>query len=401
MMEVDISSCKVSFEIERLSNPSNEVFEKYIASSTPFIMTDVVTSWPAWSLWRTDDYLLDKVGRDTLLPLRSRFANDETRGDSGDEPEWYGETRQVRFGDFLRQWRQLADEGHRWSEEADRSGEYYYLASLPIAKHFAPLAADVAVPPHPQQQRKSGNLWIGNAGQMTPVHHDFSTGDPGMDGLHAVIRGRKTFRLFDPELNAARFPRKTRWGRFHQSMVDAGGLPSAARYPQFAGADCLQIDLRAGEMLYIPKLWWHHVVTEEPSISVNFWFQHLESERLKLTKHWCVLEQELLAREQMQISPAKMRNVLSFYHLKPSDDDIEFYRRNVHDFMLLPLHLYTYGNGLRAPWIASLPTAADVDAQLQQRVRDWVLARKAQRLQVSEPNRTTPDALPAVVDDKR
>jgi hypothetical protein len=33
-------------------------------------------------------------------------------------------------------------------------------------KHFPSLAKDVIVPHHPLEQKKSGNLWIGNAGQV-------------------------------------------------------------------------------------------------------------------------------------------------------------------------------------------------------------------------------------------
>ena len=36
---------------------------------------------------------------------------------------------------------------------------------------------DVIVPPHPKEQKKAGNLWIGNKGQITDVHYDYSTGN--------------------------------------------------------------------------------------------------------------------------------------------------------------------------------------------------------------------------------
>ena len=45
------------------------------------------------------------------------------------------------------------------------------------------------------------------AGQVTPIHHDWSAGDPGMDGLHVVVLGRKLFKLFDPLINVKCFKR--------------------------------------------------------------------------------------------------------------------------------------------------------------------------------------------------
>ena len=53
----------------------------------------------------------------------------------------------------------------------------------------------------------------------------------------------------------------------------------------FEHAQYIEVELQVGEMLFIPKLWWHHVRTLENSIAVNFWFQHLGSEQLKLTKY--------------------------------------------------------------------------------------------------------------------
>lgn len=57
-------------------------------------------------------------------------------------------------------------------------------------------------------------------------------------------------------------------------------------FPEFfSQAKFLEIILKEGEMLFIPKLWWHHVRTVENSIAVNFWFQHLGSEKLKLNRY--------------------------------------------------------------------------------------------------------------------
>jgi len=200
-----------------------------------------------------------------------------------------------------------------------------------------------------------------------------------MDGLHAVIIGRKTFRLFDPQVNAKYFPRKRQWGRFHQSLVDmATGLPDVSVYPQFSQATFIEIDLRAGEILFIPKLWWHHVVTEEPSISVNFWFQHLGSERLKLTRHWGHMVEYLVMIEQMDITKEKMRNVLQFYGLKVTDEEVEDYMKNIHKFMLLPQFVATFANGTRAPWITGTE-AQKFELEICTKVKEWILSRSSSK----------------------
>lgn len=35
----------------------------------------------------------------------------------------------------------------------------------------------------------------------------------------------------------------------------------------------LQVDLRAGESLVVPKHWWHYVENHVPSISINTWIE--------------------------------------------------------------------------------------------------------------------------------
>jgi len=243
------------FIVERIVTATKEEIDLYVSQSRPFILTGTVEQWPAASLWKDPKYLLNKIGEDTIIPVRTNF----TQTKNG--VEWLGETANIPFQSFMKHWLQ----GKNWSKEENIQEKCYYLASLPMNKHFSALMDDVVVPIHAKEQKKSGNLWIGNAGQITPVHYDFSTGDPGMDGLHAVIIGKKLFRLYDPFLNEHLFPRKCEWGRFHQAIVEEDGLPSINTFKQFKNAKCIEIELKAGEMLFIPKLWWHHVVTLEPS----------------------------------------------------------------------------------------------------------------------------------------
>ena len=56
------------------------------------------------------------------------------------------------------------------------------------------------------------------------------------------------------------------------SEVDAAN-PDLSKHPLFADAMPLVVcELRKGEMLYIPPLIWHHIVSLEVSFSVSFWW---------------------------------------------------------------------------------------------------------------------------------
>jgi len=286
----------------------------------------IVTGWfqssPRVFNW-TPEYLVGKAG-DVTVPVR--------RVDSLHSQEWLGSTQHMPFREFMRIW---ARESQTSTPHAPPS---YYLASLPIQRHLPALAADVVPPPHAAQQNKSGNLWVGCPYQETPLHYDWSSGDQGMDGLHAIVSGEKVFYLIDPADSGLLVPRKRTWGHLHQAQERWDSFMSPWSTHQHAGRCASQpqhhasphapmgggggagavptyyeVTLAAGEMLFVPKLWWHKVVTTQPTIALNFWFQHVGSEWLKVYRHWQHMEQYLEAVESMQASDSKYRGVLQFY----------------------------------------------------------------------------------------
>ena len=46
------------------------------------------------------------------------------------------------------------------------------------------------------------------------------------------------------------------------------------RFPRFGAAQPYEAVLSAGELLFIPQYWWHHIEnTSEGCVSLNFWFK--------------------------------------------------------------------------------------------------------------------------------
>ncbi|MBN3326292.1 JMJD7 protein, partial [Atractosteus spatula] len=48
--------------------------------------------------------------------------------------------------------------------------------------------------------------------------------------------------------------------------------PDYERYPEYRQARLLSCTVRAGEMLFLPALWFHHVRQSHGCIAVNFWY---------------------------------------------------------------------------------------------------------------------------------
>lgn len=81
--------------------------------------------------------------------------------------------------------------------------------------------------------------------------------------------GRKYIRLYSPSVTDSLYPHE---GMLQNtSQVDVENA-DGAEYPKFAQAPYMECLLESGEMLFIPKRWWHYVRSLETSFSVSFWF---------------------------------------------------------------------------------------------------------------------------------
>lgn len=114
------------------------------------------------------------------------------------------------------------------------------------------------------------NIWFGQNDTHTPLHFD------EFDNLFFQIYGQKSMTLFAPEDTPFLFqypPDKTT-GLMH---VHRSRIPSTdvcdGFFPTYQQATPYHVHLFAGDVLFIPKRWWHEVRSlSSTSISVNHWF---------------------------------------------------------------------------------------------------------------------------------
>ena len=86
----------------------------------------------------------------------------------------------------------------------------------------------------------------------------------------AQIVGRKYFRLYSPADATALYPHAS-GPHTNTSQVDVDAVDHD-RFPKFRSAPYYECVLEAGELLYIPRFWWHYVRAETPSFCASFWF---------------------------------------------------------------------------------------------------------------------------------
>jgi lysine-specific demethylase 8 len=103
-------------------------------------------------------------------------------------------------------------------------------------------------------------FWITPKGNATHLHHDSF-----FDNLNIQIFGRKHFVLIPPSAYSRLYTRF-----FWESPIDPL-CPDPKKYPRFQGVELYEANTEAGDIMFIPQLWWHFVTTVDLSINLNTW----------------------------------------------------------------------------------------------------------------------------------
>jgi len=143
-----------------------------------------------------------------------------------------------------------------------------YLGSTTVDTFFPGLSADNRVELGARGALYS--IWIGNRTRIA-AHQDLP------DNLACVAAGRRRFTLFPPEQlqNLYIGPLDLTPAGQAISLVDFAA-PDYARFPRFAEAlrHAQVAELDAGDALFIPSLWWHHIEALEAfNVLLNYWWR--------------------------------------------------------------------------------------------------------------------------------
>lgn len=151
-----------------------------------------------------------------------------------------------------------------------------YLKQFSLRDHFPHLAEDVD--PCSMFHRSasyftSTYLWIGPQGAVTGLHNDDE------HNFLAQVYGGKRVVMVPPGQRAGLYPnRKYDSGTeccdvdvdARNPFLDLDGEDVGRRFPALREVvGVVEAELRAGDVLYIPRNWYHQVMTERFSISVN------------------------------------------------------------------------------------------------------------------------------------
>ncbi len=143
----------------------------------------------------------------------------------------------------------------------------FYIGSTSIPQFFPGLEELCQLPGVSAAVKP--NLWLGNA-TLVATHNDAA------DNLACVASGHRRFTLFPPEQEANLYigdNPDTPGGR-PVSLVNLRA-PDLERFPRFTEAlkQAQVADLAPGDVLFLPKYWWHNVESFGPlNLLVNYWW---------------------------------------------------------------------------------------------------------------------------------
>jgi len=194
--------------------------------------------------------------------------------------EWTFEQFAKRYGERrYRAFVELPEDGvpHRWLaadylrmmtmrdflDLMERSQKPSYLSQIPLDQ-FPGLSDDVdfrAVAP-PDAHATYTALWIGSANTNSGLHFD------KLDNYFVQVYGRKVALVASPDQTRLLYPYRY---NFAKSQVDPEN-PDVKSFPGLENVTFMEAVLEPGDMLFLPKLWWHYLRSLEPSISINHFF---------------------------------------------------------------------------------------------------------------------------------
>ncbi|CAM9244870.1 unnamed protein product [Scytosiphon promiscuus] len=283
-----------SGEIRRIRMPPLDVFQReYMETATPVILSGVLDGWPAMGAshdWSNPSYIRSVAGRRTVpIELGGSYTGEDWRQELmtiGDfigrfiEPKEKDEQPAESCGNSSKSG-QAAGKNSQQERDADKGAnlEKYnakaYLAQHQLFDQIPALRRDIMTPDYcallledEEDDRDAGsvaiNAWFGPSGTVSPLHND------PFHNLLAQVVGTKRILLVNRTLSAAVYPRPGLMS--NTSQVDAAD-PNLSEFPRFKEAmPLLECELRKGEVLYIPPLFWHHVEALSISFSVSFWW---------------------------------------------------------------------------------------------------------------------------------
>jgi hypothetical protein len=245
-----------------LSSPA-QFLQEIVEPCLPVVMRGLVSGWPA--VHAATRSVEDFQG------YLARFDNGgETEAFVGD-PKIAGKyyyAADLKGFNFERRRMRFADAVAAMIATHGRSGApTMYVGSVPVNDYLPGFAAQNVL--QVLAAHVAPRIWLGHASNVS-AHFD------AFDNVACVVAGARRFTLFPPEAIEGLYVGPLDNTMAGQPVSLAASAPvDDGRYPRFRGIRewALRAELKPGDAIYIPKLWWHQIEsTASFNGLVNYWW---------------------------------------------------------------------------------------------------------------------------------
>ena len=216
----------------------------------PLLMKGAAKAMPASEFWSDDTTLAERHG-DELLFVEASRAEAKVNGSNKSS---------MSVRDFLRTY---------------SDSDVYAITKL----NGSPMLRDVTLPRFMQcgygtSFLDSVYLWWSKDFTSGVIHSD------RLDNFNCLVSGRKRFALFHPKLLPQIEQTAMGWVPASQNPVynspnarniDAGRM-DLHTYPNWAELEWTDVQMEAGDCLFLPAQWYHYVASEGRNMAVNLWW---------------------------------------------------------------------------------------------------------------------------------
>eukprot|EP00937_MAST-01D_sp_MAST-1D-sp2_P006899 g6899.t1 len=229
--------------------PSPALLYEHARSNRPFVVRGGLRGQAPLRAW-TDAYMAREFGSSPV------------------EVEW--EKKEDRFGRAPVEWplrRYIAQKGRAESRDALYVVHDLTPRMLREWRVLKPLACR-------ETRMQKVLMWFSSGGTVSGLHND------GYENFLTMLAGRKRVLLFDQGQSANLYAVQARVTSTSPIDVDAVDM---TLFPRAARLRYREVELHEGDMLYIPKWYWHQVrsfpqagapVGERRNLAVNFWWRY-------------------------------------------------------------------------------------------------------------------------------
>lgn len=277
-------------EIEELhTSPSPiDFLRNYVSKNVPVIIRGAATTMPCVKKWSADYFKEKLSNKDVKVALTPNGYADGIASHNGVDYFVMPAEQNMKFTEFLHN-----------LETKSRFINYIQTQNNNLIDDFPELLPDVDLSLLSFAEEAfnktpdAANFWMGDERAVTSMHKD------PYENIYCVVSGYKDFILIPP-VDCHKVPR-----RLYQSAVyreNSGGVdgeteleiepqtddngdpvmikwvaidplaPDLDLYPQYRNVNYYAVRVNAGDILYLPSLWYHHVRQSHMNISVNFWY---------------------------------------------------------------------------------------------------------------------------------